>query len=761
MSSGARPQPAPADPAAGFEDRLPGRDADLDAATWYAANGFPLQAARAHRRAGDLEGTAALLEDAGDAILGGGGAVAVVDLVDAMPPRLVSPRLHLLRADALRMAGRVVEAARAFAPLIDAAERDGRWEAGLAWRAAMVHYMRGDFRGALELLDRPVAGTWPPTVDGVQYGACRASALMQAGRAEAAAALAGRTLADAYVLGDDRALAAAHIAVALCSAGTELDGHLARALEAAGRAGDVVQQARVLNNQADRLLREADYPRALAVAEHAVRTAERGAPPGLRANSAYNAGEALIWLGRYDEAIQRFEDSLRICHEAGLRRTAMPLRGLAEAHALRGQREQSRAAYEEAIEAARATDEPRLLACVLVGLARLLLDGGDPAIGPARAAADEARRSAPAMYVAPAITAQGWVALAAGDLAGARERGGEAVTAARAARQADALADALELTAAAGADPATARDALLEARHIWERAGARPAADRTLVQLGRLAGAGAEARAAGRSAAARLRALGVRQDLPGASAVPLEIRVLGRFDVLTGGRSVPLRAWRSRQARTLVKVLVARRGRPVARVELCELLWPDDRPDRTAHRLSVLLSVVRAVLDPDKRRPVDHHIRADAAGISLDTAHVRVDVEDLLSDAADGLALLRAGDVGRARDVLAEVDAGYRGDAFDDEPYADWATGIREEARAAWLRALRELAELQRDAGEPDQAAASLARLLSADEFDERAHRALVETLRHAGRHGEARRAFLRWTAAMRAIDAPLPEPVP
>ena len=114
----------------------------------------------------------------------------------------------------------------------------------------------------------------------------------------------------------------------------------------------------MLNNQADRLLREADYPRALAVSEQAVRAAERGAPPGLRANSAYNAGEALTWLGRYDEAIQRFEDSLRICHEAGLRRTAMPLRGLAEAHGLRGQREQSRAAYEEAIGAARATDEP-------------------------------------------------------------------------------------------------------------------------------------------------------------------------------------------------------------------------------------------------------------------------------------------------------------------------------------------------------------------------------------------------------------------
>src|SRR3712207_7466618 len=57
--------------------------------------------------------------------------------------------------------------------------------------------------------------------------------------------------------------------------------------------------------------------------------------------------------------------------------------------------------------------------------------------------------------------------------------------------------------------------------------------------------------------------------------------------VLVGARPVPLTAWRSRQARSLLKILVARRGRPVPRTELCELLWPDDDPQRTAHRLSV------------------------------------------------------------------------------------------------------------------------------------------------------------------------------
>ncbi len=60
--------------------------------------------------------------------------------------------------------------------------------------------------------------------------------------------------------------------------GVRRDEHLVRALAAAGRpAGDVVQQARVLLNQADGLLREARYGPARA-GRGAVRAAQRSSP---------------------------------------------------------------------------------------------------------------------------------------------------------------------------------------------------------------------------------------------------------------------------------------------------------------------------------------------------------------------------------------------------------------------------------------------------------------------------------------------------
>jgi DNA-binding SARP family transcriptional activator len=207
-----------------------------------------------------------------------------------------------------------------------------------------------------------------------------------------------------------------------------------------------------------------------------------------------------------------------------------------------------------------------------------------------------------------------------------------------------------------------------------------------------------------------------------------------------------------------VKILVARRGRPVPRAELCELLWPDDDTRRTAHRLSVLLSMIRSVLDPAHAWPADRHVHADSAGIWLDTERVTVDAEELARDSDLAAQLLQEGQPGRAREVLREVCDRYHGDAFDDEPYEDWAGGLREEIRAARLRALRQLAMLSVDAGDLDQAVTVLVRLRVADPFDESVHRLLVTSLVDAGRHGEARRAFEQWEQAMRSIDVPTPD---
>ncbi|MEV0457967.1 AfsR/SARP family transcriptional regulator, partial [Catellatospora methionotrophica] len=245
---------------------------------------------------------------------------------------------------------------------------------------------------------------------------------------------------------------------------------------------------------------------------------------------------------------------------------------------------------------------------------------------------------------------------------------------------------------------------------------------------------------------------------PSADRSPVLVRALGRFEVELAGQVVPASSWQSRKARDLLRILVGRRGRPVPRGELSELLWPDGDGQRTGHRLSVLLNIVRGVLDPARAHPADHHLTADQGSIALNTATTGVDVEDFLDQVARGRRLVEQEALAQARLILLAADQLYRADAFEDEPYAEWAGPLREEARAAYLAMLRMLAHTSRAAGQPGAAVGYLLRLLERDPYDERAHRSLVRTLVAGGQHGEARRAFERYTAAMRTIGVRPPD---
>jgi DNA-binding SARP family transcriptional activator len=406
--------------------------------------------------------------------------------------------------------------------------------------------------------------------------------------------------------------------------------------------------------------------------------------------------------------------------------------------------------------------EPQVLVQALAGSARLPdidgIDGDD-----ATQAADEACRLAEGWLRPVAMTAAGWVALRGGERVKADRLAQASVSAAREEQSLGLLADALELAASCAEDPDEARRMLTEALSVWRTGGAVPRAHQVAVLLGRLPHADSGARSAARVAARELQRLGITHvyGVPVSArvgAAPVAVEVLGGFRVLVDESEVPAAAWRSRQARTLIKILAARHGRPTSRAWLCETLWPDDDPAKTGHRLSVLLTTLRGVLDPHREWPADRFVVADSDGVWLDRTSVAVDAVTLVRDAESAAALMDAGEVERAREILADVNDRYRGDAFEDEQSEVWADGAREEVRAAWQRSVRRLAALARRAGRIGDAQALLVRLLTVDPYDERIHELLVRNLLTAGRRGEARRAFERWSAAMLEIGAPAPD---
>lgn len=207
----------------------------------------------------------------------------------------------------------------------------------------------------------------------------------------------------------------------------------------------------------------------------------------------------------------------------------------------------------------------------------------------------------------------------------------------------------------------------------------------------------------------------------------IEVVTMGRFDVLVDGHAVPMSAWGSKRARTLLKRLVAARGDAVTRDELIDLLWPEsDDIDRLGPRLSVQLSTVRRILRGG--------IVAGRESVRLDLDRVEVDIE-------------RWFEVGDDSSIVAD----NTGEFLPDERYDDWSAPLRDEIRARFLAAVHRLAERSdaRDAIELWH------RALGRDPYDERSHRALVVALRSEGRLGDARCAYQAYVTAMEQLGVP------
>ncbi|MDQ3980340.1 MAG: winged helix-turn-helix domain-containing protein [Actinomycetota bacterium] len=306
----------------------------------------------------------------------------------------------------------------------------------------------------------------------------------------------------------------------------------------------------------------------------------------------------------------------------------------------------------------------------------------------------------------------------------------------------------------------TARHLLDEAATIWAAIGNPLGEARVLLAQARLGGSDALTAAA--EAEQTLRRLGARTlaaeaaqvqaDLARAARPPLTVRVLGGFVVERYGVPVPGSDWQSRKARDLFKVLIARRGHPVSREVLIDLLWGDEDPSRVASRLSVTLSTLRSVLDPGKRFDNEHFVANDRNAAWVRTENMVIDFEVFLDDARAGLRTLAQGHSEAAAALLARAEGAYGGEFLEEDLYEDWAVVPREEARATYVSVTMALADLALAGRDHDGAARYLLRVLARDAYDERAHLQLVTALSAAGRHGEARRMYRAYCDRMGQI---------
>ncbi|MER5928975.1 BTAD domain-containing putative transcriptional regulator [Streptomyces sp. NPDC002054] len=651
-------------------------------------------------------------------------------------------------------------------------------EPALGQRLGMAYQLLGEPDRALDVHRRTaLAGAGTP--DEITAVAWAAAAHCSGGRLRPARALGQAALRALRHCCDPRAHAVTHATAATIAAlegrGSHAEHHADRAREAARSSGDAMLHLFVHTSLAAERL-EHGACRQVCDTLGSVLRALDGDHDGVDVPlmplvllARCRRGAAYLTLGELDRAIADFTGALDGYQRLGESLESGPLGaealvGLGDAHRERGDLGQARAAYQEAVVRTEHSGDAQLLASALTGLA---LTRCTDAPGTAAVLARRAADGCVGPQRIRALLAGGWIALADNRPEAAAEAARQAAGEHGAQIWRAVCAEILELEAMCLADGQARQRLLDDAEALWVTAERPLAVARVAVARARLRPAptpdpDADPAPALCEATLWLRRFGVSPAAAVAAGLLnrvmadrepcASVRVLGGFRVIRDGVPVGADEWQSKKARDLLKVLVARRGLPTSREVLIDTLWPDEDPARCANRLSVALSTVRLVLDPGRRMPQDHFITADKHVVGL--ARLRVDVQEFLTAARHAISGARRTGSG-AFASLAAAEELYRGDVLEDEPYAPWAAGLREEAQAVYLELLTQLAEAAAENDDRHAEARYRLRLLERDPYDEEAHLGLVSLLTATGRHGEARRRYLLYAAAMNEIEVP------
>lgn len=212
----------------------------------------------------------------------------------------------------------------------------------------------------------------------------------------------------------------------------------------------------------------------------------------------------------------------------------------------------------------------------------------------------------------------------------------------------------------------------------------------------------------------------------------IEVRVLGRLEVLRDGEAVRIPGDKERE---LLAFLVIHEGDIVSTDHLIDQLWGDDLPEKPANALQAVVSRLRRALGGDGV------ILTKKPGYTLQLEPGSVDsarFEDLVRRATR----VQTDDPSTALELLTEASSLWRGSPFSDFAYEDFAQPERARLEQLHVAAAEEKVAAELALGRTREAISELERLVPVYPLRERLRGQLMVALYRAGRQGEAIAAY-------------------
>jgi DNA-binding SARP family transcriptional activator/predicted negative regulator of RcsB-dependent stress response len=233
----------------------------------------------------------------------------------------------------------------------------------------------------------------------------------------------------------------------------------------------------------------------------------------------------------------------------------------------------------------------------------------------------------------------------------------------------------------------------------------------------------------------------------------IRIYCLGEFRVLRNGVVISDGEWKSRLAKSLVKLLASCGDRKLSRDEAGETLWPDADAARKPLLLNSLLHRTRKVLEPEGSvMRGDSCIIQDGGLLSLNPHKVWTDIQEFsaLHATARQRRSSQEPDTGKTLALYDQAFSLYRGDFLPGDLYLDWAQDRREHLRSIHAEMLTHAAALTESQDDRNRTCAYYGRMFSLDPCNEAACRWLMAWNLAAGQRSDAVRLYERCQLALR-----------
>lgn len=241
------------------------------------------------------------------------------------------------------------------------------------------------------------------------------------------------------------------------------------------------------------------------------------------------------------------------------------------------------------------------------------------------------------------------------------------------------------------------------------------------------------------------------------SGEPQTLRVftLGKFEVVQGDRVISSEQWRSGKARSLFKVMLARRNYQISRQEAEDLLWPELDQVRASNNLNQAVYNLRRTLEPSlERADASTYLKTEGSRLQLNAEMIGwIDLEEFER-------LYQQAVSAQEVSLYEQACILYAGHYLPEDLNEDWSVSRRENLRHKIMTMLLRMASLYEIQNQAEKYRQCLYRVLENDFSHEESVQKLMKSLAEGGRREEALNFYRKFTLKLKnQLDMePLPE---